>query len=710
MNGHALRSLAFVLLLVLSPGRAEAGKESSSADLLWDRWGVPHVFASDEPQLFHAFGWAQAHSHGDLLLRLYGQARARAAEYWGADELESDLWLLRNGVPERAQRWLEQQSPAFRRNLEAFAAGINGYAAAHPQHIDPALRIVLPVSAVDVLAHLQRLIHFSFVTDPGRALGETGGAEAAMEQRGSNAWAVGPARAAGGRAMLLANPHLPWSERYRFYEAQLQAPGVDVYGVTLVGLPVLVIGFNDALGWTHTVNPLDAADVYALTPTGEGYRWDGAARPYEQETRELKVRQPDGRLVTQSLTIRRSVHGPVIREDAGGSYALRVAGLDRPAIAEQWWAMARARKLGEFQSALRRMQLPMFNVLYADRDGHILYRYNGQLPRRSGGSWADWRRPQPGERPERLWSAVHDYDELPQLLDPPSHWLHNANDPPWSASAPPLQDADAFPQYFAPRGMSLRAQRSARLIAEDPRVSFAELLQYKHSTRMELADRVLDPLLAQAPQGSAAAREAAAVLRRWDRRTQADSRGALLFMAWAEDMGFLDGDETLYAQPWNPQQPWTTPAGLADPARAVAVLETAAQRVRERDGALDRPWGEVVRLRQGRYDLPANGGPGGLGIYRVLNLEAGADGCLEAVQGDSFVAAIEFQDPPRARALLAYGNATQPGSPHVGDQLPLFARQALRPVWRTRRELAGQLARRERLTYRAPATDEALLP
>lgn len=699
-------ALAAVLLVMLNVGRA-AAQGGASAELLWDRWGVPHIFAADEPQLFHAFGWAQAHSHGDLLLRLYGQARARAAEYWGEDEVESDLWLLRNDVPQRAQRWLDQQSPDFRRNLEAFAAGINAYASAHPGHLDPTVRVVLPVSAVDVLAHLQRLIHFSFVTDPERALGDLANGDAALEQRGSNAWAVAPPRAANGRALLLANPHLPWAERYRFYEAQLQAPGVDIYGVTLVGVPVLVIGFNDALGWTHTVNPLDAADVYALAPAGDGYRWEGSTRAYECEVRELKLRQADGTMRVQRVELRRSVHGPVIGEDARQAYALRVAGLERGAIAEQWWAMARARTLAEFQSALRRMQLPMFNVLYADRDGHILYRYNGHLPRRGAGTWADWQSPRPGDRAGELWTEVHEYAELPERLDPSSHWLHNANDPPWSASAP-LQDAGAFPPYFAPTGMSLRAQRSARLIADDPQVSLSELIRYKHSTRVELADRVLDALVAQAAQGTALAREAAAVLRRWDRHTEAHSRGALLFMAWAEDMGFLDGDPAPYAQPWDPGRPWTTPAGLADPLGAVAVLEAAARRVRQRDGALDRPWGEVVRLRQGRHDLPANGGPGGLGIYRVLNLQPGTDGRLEAVQGDTFVAAIEFQDPPRARVLLAYGNATQPDSPHVGDQLPLFARQALRPAWRRRGEIERHLVRRERLRYRAAVVTEAL--
>ena len=101
---------------------------SARAELIWDTWGVPHIFADDTANLFYAFGWAQMHAHGDLLLRLYGQARGRAAEYWGERFLESDRFLRTIGTPGRASEWYAAQSREFGTNLDAFAAGINGYA------------------------------------------------------------------------------------------------------------------------------------------------------------------------------------------------------------------------------------------------------------------------------------------------------------------------------------------------------------------------------------------------------------------------------------------------------------------------------------------------------------------------------------------------------------------------------------------------------
>ena len=124
---------------------------------------------------------------------------------------------------------------------------------------------------------------------------------------------------------------------------------------------------------------------------------------------------------------------------------------------------------------------------------------------------------------------------------------------------------------------------------------------------------------------------------------------------------------------------------------SASMQARAAQQVIEAHGALDVSWGEVRRLRVGGRDLPASGGPG----FRTIWFRRGPDGRSYARGGDSFVAVVEFGDPVRARTLLGYGNASQPGSPHVGDQLELMARQELRPVWRTRAEVEAHLARRE---------------
>ena len=657
-------------------------------EILWDTWGVPHVFAATEADAFRAFGWAQMHSHGDLILRLYGQARGRAAEYWGEEYLDSDRYVRTMGVYRRAGEWYEAQGEEFRRNLDAFAEGLNAYATAHADRIADEVEIVLPVDAVDVLAHAQRVVHFTFVAGP-----HVVSQARAAAPLGSNAWAIAPSRSASGHAMLLQNPHLPWSDLFLFYEAQITAPGIDAYGCTLVGFPMLAIAFNDHLGWSHTVNTIDAVDLYELTLVDGGYRWDGETKAFETEEQRLRVKRDDGTVEEQTLEIRRSLHGPVVHATAERAVAARVAGLDAPGMLEQWWDMGRATSLAEFEEALSRLQIPMFNVVYADREGHILYVFGGTVPKRSRGDVGYWAGVVPGDTSDALWTEVHPYHELPRALDPETGWLQNANDPPWTATLPGGPRPASHAPYMSPEFLHFRAQQSARLLAEDESVSFEELLADKHSTHVLTADRVLDELVEAARAGDGeVAHRAAEVLEGWDRRVDAESRGAVLFLRWARS---VSSDADPFATPWDPDSPLTTPARLRDPEAAVAALVEVAHEVEAAHGSLDVAWGEVHRLRRGGRDLPANGGPGDLGIFRVAHYGPAEGSRQEVVSGDSYYAAIEFGDVVRARVLTAYGNSTQPGSPHVGDQLELFARQEMRPVWRTRDDIEAHLEARQ---------------
>lgn len=181
------------------------------------------------------------------------------------------------------------------------------------------------------------------------------------------------------------------------------------------------------------------------------------------------------------------------------------------------------------------------------------------------------------------------------------------------------------------------------------------------------------------------------VLEKWDRQANADSKGAVLFVAWAQE---LDFDEA-FSKPWSQDTPRITPDGLANPQDAVKLLETVATKVEKAYGKLDVGWGEVYRLKYKNVNLPANGGDGYLGIFRVVNFAPSENRQFQPVAGDSYVAAIEFSKPVKAMALMSYGNSSQPGSRHSVDQLPLFARQQLRPVWRTRKDIEAHLETRQ---------------
>jgi acyl-homoserine-lactone acylase len=692
--------LLFAIFLCGSPHTAHAqhlGNSQDSSEILWDRFGVPHVFARDTRALFYGFGWAQAHSHGDLLLRLYGESRARGAEYFGKDALELDRWLAVNEAPATAARWYRQQSPEFRSYLEAFAKGINDYATQHPDRLSEDVRRVLPIEGLDPLRHALRLFQYSYVSSQSRVTGALRQTPERTERGGSNAWAVAPSRTTEGHALLLGNPHLPWSGWYTYYEANLQAPGLNLYGATQVGLPVLRFVFSDHLGFNQTVNGIDGMDLYALTVEGDRYLFDGEWKSFEESSHTLKVRQPDGSFRNEPVRIRKSIHGPVVHDAEGRTIAMRVSGLDRPFALEQYWQMQTARSFAEYERALRRLQVPSFNIVYADREGNIHYLFNGLLPKRKSGDHAFWSGIVPGDRSDTLWQGYHEFDELPQVLNPPTGYVQNTNDPPWNAAWPSSLSPANYPAYTAPTNASFRAHRSLRMLGDMRKVTLEDFIESKHSTRSELADRILEDLLEAADVETDAPRvkEAAAVLREWDRHTDANSRGALLFLYWAQRfMGPAMADDTNFLVPYNLSKPLTTPRGLKNPAEAVSMLDDAAAQMLTDFGAMDTPWGDVMRYQHRNADYPANGGFGNLGIFRVMTFGPLKDGKRTPIHGETYVVCVEFSDTPRAYALMAYGSSSQPGSPHAEDQLEWMTRKHLRPVWRTRQEVLDNLESR----------------
>ena len=683
-----LRLLAAAAILAFACGRPAP----PSTEILWDKWGVPHIYAPTDAEAFKAFGYAQMEAHGNLILKLYGEARGRASEYWGEQHLKSDRFVRTMGIPARAAQWYQAINPAYRANLDAFAAGINQYAADHPDKIADSVKVVLPVSAPDVLAHGQKIINFLFMFFGEVDLPETLSNDA---RPGSNMWAISAKRSASGNPLLLGNPHLGWYDLYLFFEAEEVTPDRNFYGVTLVGFPTPAIGFNDFVGWSHTVNTQDGADVYRLTKQGAGYLLDGAEKPFTTRTEVIKVKVAPG-VRTDTLVVKESVQGPVYQEDAKTALAVRVAGLDDPNGSEQWWQMAGAKSMAEFESIVKQIHVPFFNIIAASQDGHIYYFFGGKTPKRSRGDFAYWAGPVRGDSSSLIWNETLPYDQLPHLMDPPTGWFQNANDPPWTVSWPLVFNPDSFPSYLAPREMGFRPQRSATLQLSDSSVTFDELVQYKHSTHMGLADRVLPELLAAArTRGDADARRAADVLEKWDRNADVESRGAVLFEAWVRHWFELGKGKT-FARAWRLDSALTTPAGLADPALAAKALSVAAKDTEKNHGSLDVAYGEVNRLRYGGKDLPGNGAAGDpFGVFRVAYYAPDKDGKNRILAGDTYYQAVEFGKPVHAKVLIAYGNATQPGSPHIGDQLELFSKKQMRDAWRTRKDVEANLESRE---------------
>jgi acyl-homoserine-lactone acylase len=660
--------------------------QNEQTEILWDNYGVPHIYAKNNNEMYYAFGWAQMNNHANLLLQIYGQARGRAAEYWGNDWLESDKQVLIFDLPEKAKETYAKQTTEYKTYTDAFVKGINDYAKDHPEAIGEDKKQVLPVTPVDVFANILRTM-FRFLTANERAATEK------LFQPGSNAYAIGPSKSASKNAMLVINPHLPWEKDFTLlFEAHLHTNDFNAYGATSVGMPMLFLGFNDNLGWTHTVNTLDASDRYELNLQDDGYLLDGLVVPFDKKTIAIKVKQPDGTLLEQKLEIKNSKQGPVVGEKNNKAYAVRVAGMDDFKIFEEYHKMTKARNWTEFESALKMMQIPMFNVLYADKAGNIFYLFNGNLPKRPEGDFTYWRGTIDGTKSKLIWQETLGYDDLPKVLNPPSGFLQNANDPPWNCTWPSVLDPQKFYSYVAPQQMGLRPQRAVNMIKNDSSISFDELIDYKLNTGVEAAERFLDDLLAAVKKyPDSTALEAAAILKAWDKKTDAASKGAVLFSAWFDKII----PATMYAIRWDRKQPLSTPDGLKDEQQAVKLLTQVTNEVKKKYGSADIAWGDVYRLRMNNIDLPANGGSPQHGIFMSQSYAEDKDNKYHAEAGETFIAVTEFGKTVKAKVLLAYGNASQPGSKHSSDQLSLLSAKQLRSALISKTDVLKNLERKE---------------
>jgi acyl-homoserine-lactone acylase len=681
----SIRILFIILFLVISISGSSGKSSPKETEILWDKYGVPHIYGKTTNDVYYAFGWAQMTNHANLILKLYAVSRGRAAEYFGKDFLESDKQILLFDLPGLAKKCYMKQGAEYKSYLDAFVKGMNDYAHAHPDAIDKSVKSVLPVTAEDLIAHTLRVIDLEFLAS------EDINNSKRLTAPGSNSMAIGPSKSQSGKAMLVSNPHLPWGDFFIWFESHLNGPDLNVYGVALVGMPVVTIAFNNNLGWTHTVNTIDASDRYELTLKDGGYLLDGKTLPFDKKEVIIKVKQDDGSMKEERTEFKYSLHGPVVGEKGDKAYAVRIAGLENTGIVEQYHKMASAKNLQEFESALRMLQNPMFNVVYADKNGNILYVFNGDVPVRQSGDFTFWHGTIDGTDSKYIWKDIHPYEDLPRVLNPGTGFLQNCNDPPWVCTFPPVLDRSRFPSYMSPVGTYWRPQRAINMVKGDPSVSFDELIQYKLNTGLEVADRFLGDLLSAVDAyADPEAVEAAAILKKWDKKSDAGSRGAILFEAWWDQV-----NHNMFINQWNEHDPVTTPSGLKDKQLAVAMLVKAAKNVKDKYGSIDVACGDVNRFRMGRYDVPANGGPDNYGIFRTFYFVDDEDKKRHAVAGDTYVAVTEFGDKVKAEVLLSYGNATQPGNKHAGDQLGMLSDKRMRPALLVREDILKQLERRE---------------
>jgi acyl-homoserine-lactone acylase len=705
----AVLVLTFAALATWEPFFASAANvpatRTYTAEIARDSFGVPRITGKTDADT--AFGVAIAHAEDDFftLQDVVAMSRGRYGAIAGEEGAKIDYayhLIDARGTAEREYPKLPADTRAL---FEAYAAGLNQYAAQHPGEVK--LANLFPVNGMDVAAGFALRQPFFFGLDgvigplvagedlrrehgpdipgfprtplPGAVGPEPVAPEQARtlvlpmgddaEHLGSNAFAVSPEKS-GGPTTLISNSHQPLRGGVAWYELVVESgEGWHFAGANFPGSPFPFLGHNEHLGWTNTVNTPDMIDIYQLEldEAGTRYKLDGEWRDLESEWVTLPVKVGPVVLPIRREVLR-SVHGPVIRNDRG-AFAIRYGGIGELQQLDAYYRINKATSFTEWEAQIARLAIPSTNFIYADKTGTIAYVYNAAIPNRPESVEADWRNVLPGNRSDLIWQGAVDYAALPKIVNPASGWLYNSNNEPFTAAG---AGSDLSPDAFSPvmgieRKQTNRSWRAYKLLSEASVLDRATLEAIKYDTgyeRQGYVARLFDGLAEVKADGKLA--EARDLLLTWD--FTADGKGSADALALLMIRDFMSADYN--------QKPFPDVA---------EKLQAGADHLTTHFGRLDPPMSDLLRLRQGDLDLPLDGGSDTLRASTTWDVAE--DGRLSLKHGDSFIMWIEWLPGERvsSRSIQPFGAATtRPQSPHYTDQMKLFVDHKLKPVhfWR----------------------------
>ena len=529
---------------------------------------------------------------------------------------------------------------------------------------------------------------------------------------GSNATAVGGAATTTGKGMLLGNPHFPWRGRYRFTQQHLTIPGkYDVAGASLIGSPVVNIGWNKDVAWSHTVSTAYRFTPYEYRTVGPTtYLTDAGPQELRHHTVSVTVRRKNGSLGTVKEDLYRTPEGYVIDAPAllmpwsvASVWAIRDANAEHLRTVDTFLQMAKAT---DVRDLLRRQDkgggMPWVNTTAADRKGDALYADHSVVPNvpdelaercltptgrilhqlaglpgldgTRAGSDCAWGTDDDASRP-----GVFGPGNLPDAIR--RDWVANANDSYWLPHPDERLEGYAGIIGCEQCVRTMRTRMVYRYVQDRlaaGKESPGSLQAHEHANRLMAAEVMRADGDLDAVCDATGETEACAVLREWDGRSETTSVGTHIFEEFVARLP----DQGVWLTPFSAADPLDTPRDLntVNPLVIKAMADAIAS-LRERGIPFDANWGSLqVAADRGSPAVPLGGGTGDtVGNANALAARWPSDSrdrYRPITYGSSHIQAIAFLDGGRlsARTILTYGQAEAPGSPWSSDQTRLFSR------------------------------------
>ena len=721
-----------------------------------DRWGVPHIYAANQADLFFAQGFVAAQ---DRLFQMEMWRRAgegRLAEVLGPSAVERDRFARLFAYRGDMRKEWAAYGPDTKAIVTAFVAGVNAYIKQAGASLPPEFAmlgftpepwsITVPLSRATGLSGVSNgsseVVRAQLVaalgakrvdelmpadpargTDPAPGLDLTGisreslggfaGAFADVAYNrieGSNNWVINGSKSATGRPILANDPHRIITNPAVRYLTHLVAPGWNVIGAGEPASPGVAIGHNDRIAFGLTVVGMDQQDIYVETlgpcagdpPASLGcVQTVRGFRRLTTRVDTIAVKGEGPRVVALQF----SSHGPIVSIDSARKRAFAVRSVhSEPGTASYLGSLAmdRARNWAQFESAMTRWLMPSENMIYADVDGNIGWIAAGLMPRRS---WSGML-PVPG-RGSHEWSGFVPGRALPRAFNPSSGFINTSN----NNILPPGYTTPIAYDWASP----YRADRVRQVLLEPGKFSVADFARLQHDDKSLLAAALIPALKSALDRRGADASGDAAVLAAWDQRMSREQLAPTLFAAWAPALyrraitrEVADAPQVLPQLTAATDYDWLE-RFLARHGGSAAVdsivflaLDDATADLTKRFGSDRAKWiygtVHVAAFRHplsSRYDLaPASRS----GDANTVNATGGAN--FRQTAGASFREVIDLADFDKSIVTNVPGQSADPRSPHYADLLPLWGSDQYFPLVFTRRRVERET---ERITWLMPS-------
>jgi acyl-homoserine-lactone acylase len=688
--------------------------EAQNVTITRDDWGIPHISGKTDADAVFGLLYAQAEDDFNRVETNYFNALGRAGESGDEVAIFRDLRMRLINNPDslkalysRSPRWLQSV-------MNAYADGLNYYLYKHPEvkpkvitHFEPWMPLAFSDGSIgpDIESvNLTPLASFY----GGRPAGSVTSALQLQRDadRGSNGVAIAPSNTLSHHALLLINPHTSF-----FFRAEVQVTsqeGLNTYGAVTWGQFFVYQGFNDRAGWMHSSTGADNIDEYLETVTKRGdhfvYLYGAEERPVTEEKAVVRYRTPQG-MSQKDFTIYRTHHGPVVREMNGKWVSIRL--MQRPVDALiQSFTRMKAKDYKSFRQTMELHTNSSNNTTFADADGDIAYFHSNFIPKRD--TSFDWTRPVDGSDPRTEWKGVLSIDETPNLLNPPSGWIYNSNNWPWSAAGPSSPKRTGFPAYVElSKEESPRGRHALKVLPDKKDFTIASLISAAYDSWLPSFARMIPGLLKSydnlpaSDSLKANLADPIAVLRAWDYRWGTNSIATSLAVFWGEDIQSRVGAEARQAA----MSAETYVIDRATDGERLQSLVAAKTKLNQDFGTWRTPWGDINRFQRitddiaPKFDDAAPSIPVPFTSSRWGSLASFAARAYPGTKkwystsGNSFVAVVEFGDSVRVRAITAGGESGNPSSPHFNDETQRYSTGNLRDVYFYPSQLKGHIER-----------------